>query len=594
MHRTNIVSLFERQVEQSQNSIALAFGERKVSYSELNKQSNRLSRHLISLGVSQNSLVGVCLNRSIETIIGILGILKSGAAYLPIDIKYPAERILYILNDAEPFLTITSTSVISQVSCQLGRTVLLDNLTEFSKYDSDNLSLEIGTSDSAYVMYTSGTTGSPKGTQLPHSGVCRLVKNTNYIEISDDDVLLHHSSDSFDAATFEIWAALLNGATLVLYPVQPFDVDTLNTVVTECAITVLLLTTSVFHLVVQYRLDCLAEVKKVVVGGDVLQAKSVDKALRKNPCLTIINGYGPTENTVFTCCYSISKETTIGDAIPIGTPITGTNIFVLDEDMNLVKDGDVGELYASGLGLAKKYINKEATTVEKFLPCPFSSGEGILYKTGDLVKKKKDGLIYFVGRKDNQIKIRGFRIEPSEIEQAINSLKEVEESVVLPMVSNIEEKYLVAFVRTSASCQSIEASQVKRHLSSKLPEYMVPSVILIMERFPINNNGKIDKEKLLDCLKNPINRDKESISYLPGQNNSVLNIVLNKWREQVDLISLKKGDSINDYGVSSLTTMIVQSRLNEHFGCEVDPIELSYAKTPSDWANIYLKATSTD
>jgi len=253
-----------------------------------------------------------------------------------VDHRYPAERIRFMLGDTGVALTLTSRGLAPEVLGCLARPVFIEDAEAAAPEASSNLGVNIKPSFAAYVMYTSGTSGEPKGAAIPHSGIARLVRRANYIRLDAADVVLHHSTCSFDAATFEMWAALLNGAALVLYPPRPFDLDTLASVIRDYGVTTLLLTTSVFHLVAEHKPECLATLTNVVTGGDVLRAKAVKKVIGRYPHLKIVNGYGPTENTVFTCCYVITSETDLGETVPLGKPVDGTNVFILDENMRRV------------------------------------------------------------------------------------------------------------------------------------------------------------------------------------------------------------------------------------------------------------------
>lgn len=580
----DIVSLFEEQAKRSPEAIALVSGDEKLTYRELNRRANQLAWHLLDLGAAKHSFVAICLDRSFETIVGILGILKLGAAYVPVDPQYPVERIRYILNDAEISLTlITKRTIDPEVLKELVRPVYLDDASNTQHLEGVNLGVDIEPSFSAYVMYTSGTTGEPKGVEIPHSGIVRLLKSSNYIHLDSTDVVLHHATCSFDAATFEIWAALLNGGTLVLYPPQAFDMDTLESTIADYGITTLLLITPVFHLVAEHKLDCFGTLKQLVVGGDVLQAKAVKKVIERHPHLKIVNGYGPTENTVFTCCYVITHETEIGEILPIGKPITGTNVFILDENLRPVEVGEVGELYTNGLGMAKGYLNRRDLTRERFVPCPFPEAGQILYKTGDLVRMDLDGNVYFLGRADSQVKIRGFRVEPGEIENVINLRSNIAESVVLAQTNHSGEKHLVAYVTLSGADSQVDEREIKHYLSSRLPQHMIPAYIHIIDKFPMTQNGKIDKKRLPSMVQNSQKQEMSLNAYA----SNYLQIILNVWKEQLGVAFLQADDSLYDYGASSITTIVVQSKLNERFLCAIDPLELLKAQTPLEWAKIY-------
>jgi amino acid adenylation domain-containing protein len=581
----DIMSVFEAAARRTPDATALIAGDRQLSYRELNVQAGRLARRLHDLGVRKGARVALCLERSVEMIVGILATIKLGAAYIAIDHGYPIERIRFILDDSAPALTLTAATLNPATLAELVRPVFLDTLCGESGAEwPASLSGALDPSCPAYVMYTSGTTGQPKGAILPHSGICRLVKDTNYLSIGTQDVLLHHSTCSFDAAIFEIWAALLNGAALVLYPPKPVELHALKRMVRDHRVTTLLLTTAVFHLVAEHDPDCLATLKLVVIGGDVLHARPVRKIIGLYPHLTIINGYGPTENAVFTCCHVITRDTVLGDSIPIGKPITGTNVYILKPDLTPVAPGETGELFTNGLGLAGGYINRRDLTRGSFVEVASLPGAPTLYRTGDLVREERDGNILFVGRADLQVKIRGFRVEPAEVEAVLTSLPGVTGAVVLAVRGSTPdaETSLHAYVTLAESDSAPDAPAIRTHLAVKLPQYMVPAFITAVDDFPLTHNGKIDSTALLARVPHAAS--------VPSAGEDPLGIVLTAWREKLGAPQLGEHDCVYDHGASSLTSIIMQNELNQRFSRTVDPVELARADTASAWADVYIKA----
>jgi len=587
---TDVISLFEDQVERAPEATALIAGDTTLGYAELNRRANRLARHLVALGVAPRSLVGICVERSFESIIGVLAILKCGAAYVPIDHKYPHDRIRFILRDSAVAWTLTVSTLDAGVRSTLVHPVYIDGRSEAmgGGADAENLGVDIAPAFSAYVMYTSGTSGAPKGVAIPHSGISRLVRHSSYIDLDSTDVILHHATCSFDAATFEMWAALLNGGTLVIHSAA-LDLDMLGGIIERHGITALLLTTSVFHLVAEHRPDCVAGLTKLVTGGDVMQARAVKKMIAHNPHLIIINGYGPTENTTFTCCHVITRDTPIGDTVPIGKPISGTNVVILDDALLRVGIGEPGQLYTSGLGLGNGYLNRDDLNRQHFIDSPYPELGPVLYRTGDLVRQDSDGNIHFIGRVDRQVKIRGFRIEPGEVEHVINLRTDVAESVVMAEpVGATDDKRLVAYVkrgdpRGGASPPEIELD-IKRDVAARLPHYMVPSRVHVVDRFPLTHNGKIDKERLRRSVEAERPAERESPAAVPAGSAEV---VLDAWRRQLQAPALAADASVYDHGASSLTAMVVQHDLNQQLQCTITPAELSMAQTPLAWADIY-------
>ncbi len=346
----------------------------------------------------------------------------------------------------------------------------------------------------AYVMYTSGSTGRPKGVSVIHRGVVRLVKQTNYASFSSQLVFLQLAPTAFDASTFEIWGSLLNGARLVLFPGNTPSVQELGQVIQQHQITTLWLTAGLFHLMVDEQLEALQPLRQLLAGGDVLSVPHVRKLFQKLKNCTLINGYGPTENTTFTCCFAMTASCQIGDSVPIGRPIANTQTYILDRHLQPVPIGVPGELYVGGAGVAREYLNRPELTAERFIANPFVDGER-LYKTGDLVRYLADGNIEFLGRIDLQVKIRGFRIEPGEIEAVMSQHPHVQQVVVTVRSDRLGDKYLAAYV-VPAETQMLSVEELRQFVRQHLPEYMIPTAFVMLNAFPLNANGKVDRRAL--------------------------------------------------------------------------------------------------
>ncbi len=345
-------------------------------------------------------------------------------------------------------------------------------------------------------MYTSGSTGEPKGVNVVHRGVVRLVKGPNYASFETDDVFLQLAPAGFDASTLEIWGCLLNGGRLVVMkPGQP-TLRELGEAIRSAGVTTLWLTASLFHLMVEEELESLAVVRQLLAGGDVLSPTHVRMVLKKCPGVTVINGYGPTENTTFTCCHPMKSVGIFGEgAVPIGQPISNTSVYLLDGAGQPVPAGVIGELYAGGDGLARGYWDRPALTADRFVPDPFS-GNGYLYRTGDLARRRDDGVIEFLGRRDHQVKIRGYRVELGEIEAALRSLDGVRDAVVVARDNGPEqEKSLVAYVVGNTEPDGSTA-EIRSFLEARLPAYMVPTMIRSLESLPLTATGKVDRNLL--------------------------------------------------------------------------------------------------
>ena len=494
-----IQELFEDQVARDPNKTALTFHDEHLSYAELNTRANQLAHYLQQVGVNVEIPVGVCLNRSIDMVVAVFAILKAGGVYIPLDPQYPAERLICILDEVQPSIILTDSTLIDELPSTGAQGICLDTDQEWwSDLPDTNLTVtELTSENLAHVLYTSGSTGKPKGVAVPHRGVVRLVSQETYVTYGPDEVFLQMGSLSFDASTLEIFSALLTGGRLVLLPPGAPSVDDLAAVLTSEGVTKLWITAGLFHPMVEHQVDALAGVRDVMSGGDVLSAEHVRRLLSvKAGYGSVINGYGPTESTVFTCCHRVSSDD-LERGVPIGKPIGNTRVYVLGERMELLADGMVGELYVGGDGLARCYYNQPELTAERFVPNPFSTTGGErLYRTGDHVRWRADGLMEFVGRVDTQVKIRGYRIEPGEVEAVLGRHASVSDCAVVARQEAEGEKYLVAYVVTKANGDSESTFELKEYLRERLPDFMVPAAIVALESLPLTPNGKVNRREL--------------------------------------------------------------------------------------------------
>ncbi len=444
-----IDELFEAQAVRSAEAVALIDGGERLSYGEVNRRANQVGRYLRERGVRRGSLVGIAMERSVDLIVGILGILKAGGAYVPLDPSYPQERLKYILGDTGAAVILTQQRHMDSLPQSGAEVVCLDrDRQEIGAQSGENLGIEGVAEDLAYVMYTSGSTGVPKGVEVPHRGVVRLLFGVDYVRLDAEQRFLHLAPTSFDASTFEIWGSLLHGGQCVLYPGRvpsPFE---LGELLHKHEINTLWLTASLFNAVIDGAPEALSGVRQLLIGGEALSVPHVRRALALLPQTQIINGYGPTESTTFTCCYSIPRPLEENlSSIPIGKPIGNTEVYILDSQLHPVPIGVAGELYIGGDGLARGYLNQPELTAEKFIEHPFSEdSQARLYKTGDRVRYLADGNIEFLERLDNQVKIRGYRIELGEIEAVLNEHSGVSQSVVAVREDTPGDKRLVAYV----------------------------------------------------------------------------------------------------------------------------------------------------
>jgi len=490
-----ITDLFSEQVAKTPDNTAIVCGDSHVTYRELDVRSNQLAHYLQKKGVKPEVIVPLCMDRSVEMIIAIIGILKAGGSYLPIDAAYPADRIGYMLEDSKCNIAISSESCFSQLPIAKNRNIIVLE-KEWAKISNESTGKVYSSAHPrslAYIMYTSGSTGKPKGVMIEHENVVSLVNNPGYISLTSGDVLLSTGSPSFDATTFEYWGMLLNGGKLVLCDAETFLNSTLlKEEIATHKVNIMWFTTSLFNQLVNIDNSVFEKLKTILVGGEKLSEKHIDKIRKIYPAIEIINGYGPTENTTFSLTYKIS-ETEISNTIPIGKPLNNRFAYVLDEKQQICSVGIVGELYVGGAGLGRGYLNRPDLTRERFLPDPFSNlSSGKMYKTGDLVRRLADGNVEYIGRSDDQVKIRGFRIEMPEIEAVLHQCPMVKHCVVT-VNEDSGEKRLIAYIVPEGR---FNREAINGYLRKKLPDYMIPKVLIELDKIPLTNNGKADKKAL--------------------------------------------------------------------------------------------------
>ena len=444
-----IHQLFEVQVQRSPDSVAVVFGDERLTYRELNAKANQLARYLQGLGVGPEVLVGLCVERSLDMVIALLGILKAGGAYVPLDPAYPKERLAFMFEDTASRVLLTQERLIEKLPENAAKVVCLDrDWDRISAENTENSFANVTADNLAYINYTSGSTGTPKGVAVIHRGVVRLLFGVSYVSLSASEKLLQAAPISFDAATFEIWGALLHGGQCVLLPAKVPTNKDLSDAIAKYKITTLWLTAALFNSIIDDHPEALLGIRQLLVGGEALSVSHILKARSALPSVQIINGYGPTEGTTFTCCYPIPKDLQESvESIPIGRPIANTQVYLLDDNLKSVASGVPGELHIGGDGLARGYLNRPELTEEKFIANPFSQKSGdLLYKTGDLARYLPDGNIEFIGRIDNQVKIRGFRIELGEIESVLSQYPEVGQAVAIAREDGSNNKRLVTYV----------------------------------------------------------------------------------------------------------------------------------------------------
>jgi len=582
-------TLFDERAAHAPLAAAVACGDETLTYAELASRANRLARYLKGLGVGGGggSLVGVCLERSVDLVVSLLGILKAGGAYVPLDPDYPGDRLAFMLEDTRAPVLLTQESLLGNLPLAEGAggpvVVCLDRDREAIARESDAGPPEIKVSaeDLAYVTYTSGSTGRPKGVAIPHRGVVRLVKEANFARLSEEEVFLQFAPVSFDASTLEIWGALLSGGRLEMAPPGMLSLGQLGEVVRRRGVTTLWLTAGLFNAMVEDHLASLTGLGQLLFGGDVASGPHVRRAWRGLPGCRLINGYGPTENTTFTCCYTVPGEEAITPAVPIGRPVTNTTVYILDQAMRPAPVGVPGELYTGGDGLARGYLNRPAETAEKFGPDPFSSRPGArLYQTGDLARYLPDGNIEFLGRRDQQVKIRGFRIELGEIETALLGHPALREAVVVAGEDQSGGRRLVAYVvRPSAETghpapdasaetghPAPDADELRSFLAARLPGWMVPAGFVFLDRLPLGPTGKVDHAALPAPEAGSLSSSGEK--FRPPRT-SVERAVASVWAGVLKVDRIGLDDDFFALGGHSLLAAQVIGRMRESLGVEL-------------------------
>ncbi|CAN5240699.1 N/A [soil metagenome] len=498
-----IHDLFAQQAASRPDSVALVLADSQLTYAQLNSRANQLAHCLIAQGVRRGDFIGLCLERSAETIVALLGILKAGAAYVPLDPAYPDERLAFMIRDTAAPCVLAHQGTRRRLEKFAAQTkiICLDEASQELAAPADAppaVASQAG--DLAYVIYTSGSTGSPKGVLASHRAVVRLVRDTEYCQFGPDEVFIHLAPLAFDASTFEIWGPLLNGGRLVVLPPFPLTPDAIAAAVSQHKVTTLWLTSGLFNLVTDQRVDAFRNLRHLVAGGDVFSPAHVARAVAGMERGVLINGYGPTENTTFSTCFTIRPGQPCDGSIPIGRPIANTTAFVLDEQRQVVTDGGAGELYLGGDGLADGYLNNAELTREKFVDNPF--GGGRLYRTGDRVRLLSDGNLEFLGRIDNQLKIMGHRIEPGEIEAVLQQHPAVRQAIVVARKLPRGDKQLTAFI-IPAQPDQFPATEIKQFLQDRLPAQLIPARFLPVSEYPLNPNGKVDRAQLAEHLDTP-------------------------------------------------------------------------------------------
>ena len=563
----SVHELFEYRAALNPDAVAVGCGPDRYTYAELNVRANRLARRLREYGVERGDKVGICVERSLEMVVGLLAILKAGGCYVSPDLRQPRERLRTVFADAGIRVLLTQARLLKELDGLADRPVILDRADAgLDELPGTDLGLPADPDGPVYVAYTSGSTGVPKGVVVPHRAVLRLVVDSGFLTVDADDTVLQLAPISFDASTLEVWAPLLNGARLAVFPPYAPTLDQLAEIVENEQVTVMWLTAGLFHQVVDGPIARLKGVRVLLAGGDVLSVAHVNKALAALPGTLVVNGYGPTENTTFTCCH-VMTEPVGSETVPIGVPVNGTRVHVLDESLRPVPDGEVGELYAGGSGLALGYLGHPAQTAERFVPDPFAARPGDrLYRTGDLVRRRPDGVVEFLGRADNQVKIRGFRIEPGEIEAAMLARPQIGGAAVIAERHGSGRRLVACYTGDA----DISVPELRRRLSSVLPAYMLPASFVRVDALPLNANGKVDRAALARDLE--VGRERPDVgSDYRAPRGPVEEALAGIWRDLLEIDEVGADDQFFALGGHSLLAIKIIGEVAETWGV---PIEL--------------------
>lgn len=556
--------LFEIQASETPEKVALIQDTKYMTYGELNRRANKLANSLKKSGIVPGKRVGVVLDRSFDLFIAVIAVLKTGAAYVPADPELTGKsRLTFMMKDTDASMIISKTKFKGLIDTDCEK-LYLDR--EWGKFETENeLNIDVlhSLENLAYISYTSGSTGKPKGIAVPHRSMLGFALDER-LQLLNGPVILHYSSISWDVFVLETWPALVSGGTCVLHEERVPTAKSLQKAINLHSVDTLWLTKSLFNLIIEEDQRALEGLSQVMTGGEALSPYHIFKAYQKYPDIQIINGYGPSECVVFTTCYKIPQTfNRDADIVPIGTPVGDREIYILNEEKELVDDGEIGELYIGGPAVALGYINQSDLTNKVFIPNKFTNDGSHLYKTGDLVRKSMDGNLEFISRVDLQVKIRGFRIELGEIEAVLNRFDTISQSVVTVFEEDTGNKKLIAYV-VPVSNQVVSNPDISLYLEQELPEYMIPAMLVEISEIPLSSTGKVDKNKL------PIPEQEASNSNMYiAPRTEVENKLAAIWQDVLNVQVIGVLDNFFELGGHSLSVTKLCSRILDAFQVEL-------------------------
>jgi len=556
-----VQSQFQTIVGNAGDNAALLDGKTVQSYASLDRTTNQFARWLRSRGIGKGNFVAILAGRSAGVVVAMLGIMKAGAAYIPLDVGYPAERLAFMVADSAPALVLTDNSVSWDFGLPAGVAVALEEALQAAAFQTDApVQCDCTADDIAYVMYTSGSTGRPKGVLTCHRSIVRLVRQQAYAPFGPGETLLHLAPLAFDASTFEIWGALLNGGRLGIVGELLPSLDVIVDAIARYRVTTAWFTAGLFNLLVDRKLNGLRPLRYILAGGDVLSPAHVRRAYATLTECQIVNGYGPTENTTFTCCYPVPRSGWDGVAIPVGREISHTRVHLLGPDLCPVPDGEIGQVCCAGDGLAKGYLKRPDLTAEKFIQSPFGAPPyDRLYLTGDLGRRRPDGVVEFRGRMDRQVKINGKRVELEEIENSFRADVTLADAVVVVRQTAAGGKQLAAYLKSStpwpSNAVASRTAAALARLRLALPEHMIPAEIMVLDAFPLTPNGKVDR----DALPVPEQRQRQAQAARP--HSKLEEVISEIWGRVLELSAVDRESNFFDLGGTSLQLLAVHAEL---------------------------------